>query len=120
MEVVIEAISDLKSACADRQPRVRSHWQPPTDLVSVLQVEGHIKVRADLRPDSQGEGVIVVNKDRLVGSDFSSALQRGTEASTAPSWSRNSLSMTSALKAPYSNPSAALADYPASILQRTT
>lgn len=124
MELVIEAISDLKSACTDRQPHtvMCSCRDPQTDLESDLAAGGHIwllrweliyDVNLRLRVWSLSVKTSCTVSDCL--SAVSVALCAGSEAL---SWSQNSLWMTSALKEPYSNPWAALADYPASILQR--
>lgn len=109
MELVIEATPGLTSACTERQSGARSRWDPQTDLVSDLTAKGH-EVRADFRSGSQAEGVIFVGRDK-----------RGTYVrDLRPSRLISEQSVYDLCsKEPYCNPWAALADYPASILQHT-
>lgn len=107
MELLIEAISDLKSACSFA---MMPYAPAPTDLAT----EGRLNL-SRWKLFSVKVSIFVIRG----GGWLPVILQRSAMSQTeAFRWSQNSLLMTSAPKELYSNPWAALADYPASILQR--
>lgn len=116
MELLIEAISDLKSACSVRHDALyellpQLIWHQISWQRAVLPFQGEgwskwISVRVWIFVIKEGGGLPVILHSG------------GMCQAEAFRWSQNSLLMTSAPKELYSNPGAALADYPASILQR--